>query len=218
MRDQPRAAGDEYGRRFGHDEVIGAAAGKHSVTQPYHPGIEPVQAPFTVASTVRLLYAHASAMTAPLFHIRRATLADLDALVALERRAFTTDHLSRRQYRRHLLSSTAVVLAAVDGSGLLGKAVIFFRAHGDIARLYSIAVCDEARGRGLGEAVLAAAEEIARDRRCSRMRLEVRQDNAGAIRLYERRGYQRFAARPRYYEDGADAWRYEKVLERNGPR
>jgi [ribosomal protein S18]-alanine N-acetyltransferase len=151
-------------------------------------------------------------MTAHTFRIRRARLADLDSLVALERRSFTTDHLSRRQYRHHLLSRTAAVLAAVDESGLLGKAVVFFRAHGDIARLYSIAVGHEARGRGLGEALLAAAEAAARRRNCRRMRLEVRQDNAGAIRLYERQGYRRFAARPSYYEDGADAWRYEKVL------
>ena len=149
------------------------------------------------------------------FRSRRATLADLDALVALEKRAFTTDHLSQRQYRHHLQSSTATVLAAVDGSGLLGKAVVFFRAHSDIARLYSIAVSNEARGRGVGEAMLAAAEDAARDRACARMRLEVRQDNAAAIRLYERQGYRRFASRPGYYEDGADAWRYEKTLTVN---
>lgn len=151
-------------------------------------------------------------MTAASLHIRRATLADLDALVALERRAFTTDHLSRQQYRRHLHSATAVVLAAVDGSGLLGKAVVFFRGNSGIARLYSIAVSNEARGRGLGEALLGAAEEAARRRACTRMRLEVRQDNSSAMRLYERLGYRRFAARAGYYEDGADAWRYEKVL------
>lgn len=146
------------------------------------------------------------------FRIRRATRTDLPALLALERSAFTTDHLSRRQYRRHLPSATAVVLAAVDGSVLLGKAIVFFRSQGDIARLYSIAVAHAARGRGLGQALLAAAEDAARERACTRMRLEVRQDNAGAIRLYERLGYHRFAARAGYYEDGADAWRYEKEL------
>lgn len=146
------------------------------------------------------------------YRIRRAALADLDALIALERRAFTTDHLSRRQYRQHLHSATAVVLAAVDGGGLLGKAVVFFRANSNIARLYSIAVADVARGRGLGEALLAAAEKAARKQGCLRMRLEVRQDNAAAVRLYERLGYRRFAARAGYYEDGADAWRYEKQL------
>lgn len=146
------------------------------------------------------------------FRIRRATLADLDALVALERRAFTTDHLSRRQYRKHLHSPTVAVLAAVDASGLLGKAVVFFRGNSSIARLYSIAVADTARGRGLGEALLKAAEHAARKRGCISLRLEVRQDNAGAVRLYERLGFRRFAARAGYYEDGADAWRYEKNI------
>src|SRR5579885_544352 len=144
------------------------------------------------------------------YRIRRAEREDLDALVALERRAFTTDHLSARQYRRHIDSPTAVVLVAVSGARLLGKAVVFLRAGTDVARLYSIAVADEARGTGLGAALLAAAEHEAARRGCRRMRLEVRQDNAGAIRLYERQGYRRFAARPGYYEDGADAWRYEK--------
>jgi len=150
------------------------------------------------------------------FRIRRAMPADLDALVALERAAFTTDHLSQRQYRRHLRSDSAAVLAAVDGSGLLGKAVVFFRRRSDIARLYSIAVADAARGRGLGQALLTAAERIASRRGARRMRLEVRQDNAAAIRLYERKGYRCFSAYPRFYEDGADAWRYEKALRAEG--
>lgn len=106
------------------------------------------------------------------------------------------------------------MLAAVDASGLLGKAVVFFRARTDIARLYSIAVADAARGRGLGEALVHAVERAARARGCQRLRLEVRQDNAGAIRLYERLGYRRFGAHAGFYEDGADAWRYEKDLGR----
>ena len=31
-------------------------------------------------------------------------------------------------------------------------------------------------------------------------------------RLYERRGYSRFAVQPDYYEDGMEAWRYERAL------
>ena len=44
------------------------------------------------------------------------------------------------------------------------------------------------------------------------MRLEVRSDNPAAIALYERRGYRRIARLPGFYEDGADGWRYVKVL------
>jgi len=146
------------------------------------------------------------------YRIRRAAPADLDALLALERRAFTTDHLSRRQYRHHIGSESARVLAAVDASGLLGKAVVFFRSNSDIARLYSIAVADAARGRGIGEALVGAVERAARARGSRRLRLEVRQDNAAAVRLYERLGYRRFGAYAGFYEDGADAWRYEKDL------
>lgn len=149
------------------------------------------------------------------FRIRRATPADLPGLLTLERSAFTTDHLSPRQYRHHLNNPGAEVLAACDDSGLLGKALVFFRRGSRIARLYSIAVDHSARGRGIGEALLAAAETRARARGATCMRLEVRQDNPGAMRLYERCGYARFGMRSGYYEDGADAWRYEKKL---GPR
>jgi len=146
------------------------------------------------------------------FHIARAVPADLDALLALERTAFDTDHLSRRQYRHHLTNPHAAVLVARGAAGVLGKAVLFFNRRHDIARLYSIAVGEAARGLGLGAALLAAAEHEAQRRGKRRVRLEVAQQNAGAIRLYERHGFQRIGERRGYYENGAHAWRYEKVL------
>ena len=150
----------------------------------------------------------------PASRIRRATAADLDALVALERDSFTSDHLSRRQYARHLRSGRAIVLVAGLRDAIAGSAVVFRRRNSDIARLYSIAVADSVRGQGLGERLLAACERAARRGGACRMRLEVRQDNASAIRLYERRGYRRFGVHRGFYEDGADAWRYEKALAR----
>lgn len=146
------------------------------------------------------------------YRIRRAVPADLPELIALERRAFTTDHLSPRQYRHHLGNPGALVLAAVDGRSLLGKAVVFFRKGSNIARLYSIAVDHAARGRGIASALLHAVERRAHAHGCARLRLEVRQDNPGAIQLYEKSGYHRFGAIAGFYEDGADAWRYQKIL------
>lgn len=148
----------------------------------------------------------------PPFRIRRAVRADLPALIALERRAFSTDHLSPRQYRRHIDNPGALVFAAVDVGGLLGKAVVFFRRNSDTARLYSIAVDHAARGRGIAQSLLQAVERSARGRGCTRLRLEVRQDNPGAIRLYEKWGFRHFGAIAGFYEDGVDAWRYEKNL------
>src|SRR5690606_38950918 len=144
--------------------------------------------------------------------IRRAMPAELPVLVALEDASFSGDRLSPRQWRRHLGSDRAIVLVAVEGGHLFGAAVVFLRAGSRVARLYSMAVSAQARGRGLGARLLAAAERAARRRGSDRMRLEVRADNATAARLYERAGYRRIARLGAYYEDGADGWRCEKAL------
>ena len=120
--------------------------------------------------------------------------------------------MSRRQYRHHLASRAARVLAAVRGDALVGAAVVFFHGSHRIARLYSIAVAPEVRGAGIGEQLLAAAERDARARGSTSLRLEVRTDNPAAQGLYERRGYRRFGRKEGYYEDGAAALRYEKAL------
>jgi ribosomal protein S18 acetylase RimI-like enzyme len=149
----------------------------------------------------------------PCIEVRRASLADLDALVALEQRTFDSDQLSRTQYRRHLVSDSARVLV-VDGAGpsLAGAAVVFFRKGSAVARLYSLATAAEARGKGVASALLEAVEAAARDRGCRLLRLEVRADNPAAIRLYERHGYHRIEPLAAYYDDGADGWRYEGLL------
>lgn len=146
--------------------------------------------------------------------VRRAELSDLDDLVALEEQSFAGDRLSRAQYRRHLDSESAQVLvASANHRRFLGTAVVFFRKGSKVARLYSIATRAEARGKGVGSALIEAAELAARRKRRHALRLEVRTDNHAAIRLYERLGYERIGEYASYYEDGADAWRYEKALD-----
>lgn len=144
--------------------------------------------------------------------IRRSAPADLDALVALEESSFDHDRVSRAQFRRHIASASAVVLVAEQQGRVLGAALLFFRRGARAARLYSIAISHVARGRGLGAALLDAAEREARDRRCTEMKLEVRTDNLAAIALYEKHGYLRGKRVPGFYENGMDAWRYEKPL------
>ncbi|MBN8737640.1 MAG: GNAT family N-acetyltransferase [Xanthomonadales bacterium] len=144
--------------------------------------------------------------------IRRATPADLDALLALEEATFAGDRISRAQWRRHIASDRAAVLVAGPPGKVHGAAVVFYRRNARHARLYSIAVGPHARGTGLGGALLAAAEADARAHDRAAMTLEVRIDNPSAIALYERRGYLRVKRLPRFYEDGADGWRYAKPL------
>lgn len=145
--------------------------------------------------------------------VRRAVPADLDALVHLEQASFPGDRLSRRQYRHHLGSAGACILVAeCDTPEPAGSLVLLFRRDTRIARVYSLATAAAMRGRGIGSRLLAAAETAARERDCHALRLEVRSDNAAAIALYQRSGYHRIGTRAGYYEDGADAWRFEKRL------
>lgn len=145
-------------------------------------------------------------------HIRRATIDDLGALVELENSAFAIERISARQLRRHLESLSAEIFVATRDRQVVGAAVLFFRRGTRVARLYSIAVAADRRGSGLGMALLAVAEQAARRRGSTCMRLEVRTDNLAARHLYERFGYRDFGVRRRYYEDGCDARRYQKAL------
>ena len=144
--------------------------------------------------------------------IRVARAQDLAELIALEARCFVGDRLSARQYRAHLRSPRAWLALVAQGKDVLGSALVFFRSDTRRARLYSIAVDPAARGLGLGVRLLRAAEQAARARGATHLRLEVRIDNAAAIALYRAQGYQEFGRRAGYYEDGAAALRFEKVF------
>lgn len=152
---------------------------------------------------------------APAFAIRAARADDLPALVALENGVFDYDRMSARQFRRHLAGPGATLLVAADAGGLLGSALAFRRRGSRASRLYSLATAPAARGRGVARALLAAVEADAVARGAERMRLEVRADNTAAIALYEHTGYVRIGELPAYYDDGADARRYEKKLHLN---
>lgn len=154
--------------------------------------------------------------------LRRADLRDAPALVALERN-FPTDRFTPRAVRYLLRTPNAAVFVAERNRRVAGAAVLLTRANSALARLYSIAVSRDVRGRGLGAALLRAVEAEARRRGRRAMSLEVRQRNRAARALYERLGYAPVRRLPRYYEDGADALRLRKALVRGaaaaaGPR
>ncbi|MCK5874693.1 MAG: GNAT family N-acetyltransferase/peptidase C39 family protein [Alcanivoracaceae bacterium] len=144
--------------------------------------------------------------------IRPVQPADLDALEALEKRTFETDRLSRRSFRRWISGEhRAFKVATVDGV-LAGYILIILHRGTRLARLYSIAVDSQMRGRGLGRKLIEAGEKAARAAGRIDMRLEVRKDNDAAIQLYEQLGYHRFGEYEDYYEDHQDAFRYQKRI------
>ncbi len=144
--------------------------------------------------------------------IRPAGDADIDSLVAIENRSFETDRISRRSFRKLIARKTSDTLIAEIAGRPIGYCMVLYRSGSGVARLYSIAVLPDAGEAGLGRALLAAAEEVAYANGRLLLRLEVREYNTRAARLYEMNGYRHIGREPDYYEDGAAALRYEKLL------
>ncbi len=151
------------------------------------------------------------------FDFRFASTVDVDDLVALEQECFTLDRLSPRNFQWLVSRANASLIVAEQHGQLAGYALLLFHRGTSLARLYSIAVSPTWRGHGVGQCLLEQAQACALGRDCAWLRLEVRPDNHAAIRLYEGNGYQRFAVVEDYYEDHADALRYEKRILRDAP-
>jgi ribosomal protein S18 acetylase RimI-like enzyme len=87
----------------------------------------------------------------------------------------------------------ALVLLAFDAARVVGAATCFFGFSTFAARpllnVHDLAVLTEFRGRGIGRALLVAAEQRARARDCAKLTLEVREDNRRARALYQERGF-----------------------------
>ncbi len=143
------------------------------------------------------------------FVVRHAERRDLESLVKLEE-GFPGDRISRASLSRLLSRDSAVIFVAEAGGRVVGDAIVLFRSGFKTARLYSMIVTPEWRGRGVARSLLAAAETAARERGSVSLRLEVREDNRPAIGLYGNHGFEVVGAASDYYEDGSGAVRMRK--------
>ncbi|MEL6793305.1 MAG: ribosomal protein S18-alanine N-acetyltransferase, partial [Pseudomonadota bacterium] len=80
----------------------------------------------------------------------------------------------------------------------------------DEAELLTIAVGSERRGRGIGAALLRETENAARESGAARLFLEVAADNAAALALYRKAGFDETGRRPAYYR--REAGRIDAVM------
>jgi ribosomal-protein-alanine N-acetyltransferase len=89
--------------------------------------------------------------------------------------------------------------AAAPAERILGFVGVWFMV-GE-AHIVTIAVAEAERRRGLGEALLIAAVDLAQRRNQDVLTLECRVSNTGAQALYEKYGFRRVGVRKRYYTD-----------------
>lgn len=142
--------------------------------------------------------------------IRLANTGDVAALLDIEQASFKGNRISRRSFQHLLGRANALTLVDQQNGALRGYVMLLFRAGLPLARIYSIATDPEFVGQGVAAALLRHAEQAALARGCSRLRLEIRHDNAASLRLFQHRGYRIFGHYAGYYEDGMAAYRLQK--------
>jgi RimJ/RimL family protein N-acetyltransferase len=144
----------------------------------------------------------------PAVTIRDATLADVDALVAMlvevagEGRWIGTEAPVDTERRRRRMvadveAADVVVLVAEAGGEPVGQLGLELARYG-VADL-GMLVAAGWRGRGVGTALLAEAVRRARAAGAHKIALQVWPHNAAALALYERFGFQREGYLRRHY-------------------
>lgn len=91
-------------------------------------------------------------------------------------------------------SAAALTLLAFAGNAPIGllnafETVSTFRAK-PLINIHDIAITANWRRRGVGRALMQAIEEVARERGCCKLTLEVLENNADAQALYQRIGFE----------------------------
>jgi ribosomal-protein-alanine N-acetyltransferase len=126
-------------------------------------------------------------------------LDDVPAVQAIEHASFTTPW-PPHAYRNELESNRlATYLVARVEDAVVGYAGVWLMV--DEAHITTFAVDPRWRRQRIGERLLVAVLDVARQRRAREATLEVRLSNLPARRLYEKYGFKPVGLRPHYYSD-----------------
>lgn len=137
---------------------------------------------------------------------RRMTVADLDAVMAIERRIYQHPW-TRGNFSDSLDAGYHCWIVECCGANV-GYSVVMIAA-GE-AHLLNLSIAAEWQRRGLGAALLRFIVKLARDYAASRIYLEVRPSNMPGRALYACAGFSEIALRRDYYP--ADSGREDAVM------
>jgi ribosomal-protein-alanine N-acetyltransferase len=147
---------------------------------------------------------------------RPYTPEDFAALYAVEEVCFEPPFRFGRGTMRSLAASpqAATWIAEEDGR-LAGFGIVEWPPDGGehAAYIQTIEVAPDQRRLGVGGKLLERLEQSAESAGAQVIWLHVDAENAGAIRLYEARGYTRRGREPDYYPRGRAALVYAKALQ-----
>jgi len=144
--------------------------------------------------------------------IRPLRASDLRRVVQLEVELFGPSAWSYGMFAQELAALGRWYVAAepvrIDAAGpqpLVGYAGLWF--DGDVVQVMTIGVDERYQHHGIGSKLLEALIGRARELRAEAVLLEVRVDNAPALNLYAKYGFEQLGIRKRYYQpEDVDAY------------
>ena len=134
--------------------------------------------------------------------IRLMTTRDLDGVCRIENASFGTPW-PREAFEIEVLKSKAAVAWIAEKEGIpVGYLISWLVA--DELHIGNLAIDLDARGEGIGAALLEKSLDDAASRSVTYATLEVRISNKQAISLYERFSFRGIAVRTKYYSDTSE--------------
>ncbi len=133
--------------------------------------------------------------------IEDATLEHLDKLFEIELQCFTNEAFTKRQISYLLTDYNTIGLVAKIKNEIVGFIIMQLEAEEEtvFGHIITLNVSMKHRRKGVAQAMVQEAEGILKSKGVCESRLEVKQGNFAAIKLYHRLGYREIGKLDHYY-------------------
>lgn len=137
--------------------------------------------------------------------IRKVTLTDLNALVAVEQAVYGPSGFNIYYFRQMIELYPSLLWVCDDGDGhLAGYALGALGQQREKGWVLSVAVDEAFRGRGLASKLTEKLLDGFVDLGCNSAWLTVSEENMAAMTVYRKLGFDDFARKPDYFGPGQD--------------
>ncbi len=133
--------------------------------------------------------------------IEDASLKHLDRLFEIEEQCFTKEAFTKQQISYLLTDYNTISLVAKVDNEIAGFVILQLESEDDVVfgHIVTLNVATKYRRKGIAQTMLHETENILKSRGITESRLEVKQDNSAAIKLYQRLGYREIGKLDHYY-------------------
>lgn len=133
--------------------------------------------------------------------IEHATTRQLDRLYEIEKECFQKEAFTKQQIAHLLAAYNSVSLVAKVNSEIVGFiiSVVILERNALVGHILTIEVLRQHRRKGIAQQLLQEIEKILKEKGVKACRLEVREKNLAALKLYRKLGYLKVAKLKDYY-------------------